>query len=98
MVLEVRRASAIDVRLYLVTHEKTKRPNMVPNTDSPMRGLAFVSRIERFDKKQVLAHCLQILPDYMVPGRIISHDEMTLNSNGKFDRTKIANLFGGSQA
>jgi amino acid adenylation domain-containing protein len=54
--------------------------------------VAFVSGLETLDENRVLAHCRDILPDYMVPRRIVLIDDMPVNVNGKIDRTGLVRL------
>jgi D-alanine--poly(phosphoribitol) ligase subunit 1 len=43
-----------------------------------------------FDESELLAHCRQQLPDYMVPGRFARLDSIPTNANGKADRRAVA--------
>ncbi len=47
------------------------------------------------DEIQVRSHCSSILPWYMVPGKIIFVNEIPLNENGKTDRKKLLESYGG---
>jgi mycobactin phenyloxazoline synthetase len=41
---------------------------------------------------EILAHCRDRLPAYMVPGRVLFLDSVPLNSNGKIDRAAVGRL------
>ncbi len=45
---------------------------------------------KQLDLAQVIAHCRQALPAYMVPTRLIMRDALPRNANGKLDRSRIA--------
>lgn len=46
---------------------------------------------ENIDKKFLYSHLKNLLPNYMLPGLIISEKAMPLNANGKIDRRILAN-------
>lgn len=58
--------------------------------------VAFVSGVNAFDERRVLARCSDVLPDYMVPKKIYLVDELPLNLNQKIDRKKLSNLLEGA--
>lgn len=46
-----------------------------------------------FDKKELLHFLQSKLPDYMIPSKIITIQEMPLNTNGKIDRNALKKIF-----
>ena len=44
---------------------------------------------EKLTTGDIRAHLLELLPEYMVPTRYVSIDEIPLTTNGKVDRTKL---------
>jgi amino acid adenylation domain-containing protein len=54
--------------------------------------VAFVSGLEQLNEGAALSSCRGILPDYMVPSRIVLIAEMPLNANGKVDRPSLVRL------
>jgi D-alanine--poly(phosphoribitol) ligase subunit 1 len=54
--------------------------------------VAFVSGLDTFDESQVLAYCRKILPDYMVPERVVLIDNMPVNASGKVDRLELVRV------
>ncbi|MEQ8663603.1 MAG: AMP-binding protein, partial [Gammaproteobacteria bacterium] len=42
------------------------------------------------DERAIVAACKRVLPNYMVPARVVLTDEMLQNPNGKIDRTQLA--------
>jgi amino acid adenylation domain-containing protein len=57
--------------------------------------VAFVSGIESLDHGRILAYCSGVLPEYMVPKKIILLNEMPLNVNGKIDRQQLVRILEG---
>jgi acyl-CoA synthetase (AMP-forming)/AMP-acid ligase II len=54
--------------------------------------ISFISSSDNGDNKsevEILNHCKQFLPAYMMPEKIMFIDEMPLNSNGKIDRHEL---------
>lgn len=54
--------------------------------------VSFISAPDKGNEKKeadVLNHCKEILPHYMLPEKIIFIDEIPLNNNGKIDRNKL---------
>ena len=48
------------------------------------------------NEKTILQACSRIVPNYMVPSRVVFLAEMPLNDNGKIDRKAAARLVGAS--
>lgn len=46
---------------------------------------------ENIDKKELYAHLKNLLPNYMLPGLILSETTLPLNPNGKIDRLALMN-------
>ena len=53
-------------------------------------------------KKELYAKLKRMLPEYMLPGKVVYMEDMPLNANGKIDRVKLkeylqeeGNSFGG---
>ncbi|MGB8523749.1 MAG: coronamic acid synthetase CmaA, partial [Candidatus Acidiferrales bacterium] len=59
--------------------------------------VAFVSGTNHIDSDQIIAYCNARLPDYMVPRKIYTIEELPVNANGKIDRSKLAGLLEGMQ-
>jgi acyl-coenzyme A synthetase/AMP-(fatty) acid ligase len=55
------------------------------NDDGPTGLTAIVSATQR-SEDEILDQVATILPDYMVPGRVVFLSELPLNANGKIDR------------
>ena len=49
----------------------------------------FVCGVDEIDVVAVRNHCVASLPDYMVPRKIFSIEELPLNANGKIDRKQL---------
>lgn len=47
------------------------------------------------EKEKIIALLNSLLPDYMIPGKILSIDSMPLNANGKIDRKMIKEIIQG---
>ncbi len=54
--------------------------------------IGFVASPADLDEKTLLAELAKVLPDYMVPNRIVIKAEMPKNPNGKVDRQQLHNL------
>src|SRR5262249_32103962 len=46
------------------------------------------------DIEAIRKTCVNLLPDYMIPSRIVILDEVPLNASGKIDRNAAARLIG----
>jgi len=57
--------------------------------------VAFVSCKEAADEKVVLRDLAQLLPSYMIPGKLIIMEDLPKNPNGKVDRQKLKTLLNG---
>ena len=44
------------------------------------------------DERELLRHCAELLEDFMVPRRIVLHDELAKTANGKIDRRTLATM------
>ena len=51
------------------------------------------SKDESMDQKSVNAQVAGMVPDYMVPGKVIRLDQFPYNLNGKLDRIKLRSMF-----
>ena len=40
-------------------------------------------------KEEIYKHLKSVIPEYMMPGRIVCMDDLPLNANGKIDRVKL---------
>ncbi len=47
------------------------------------------------DENEVIKVCQNVLPNYMVPKKVVIYDELPLNPTGKLDRNKIKSMFPG---
>ena len=47
------------------------------------------------EKEKIISLLNSLLPDYMIPGKILSIDSMPLNANGKIDRKMIKEIIQG---
>ncbi len=57
--------------------------------------VGFVACAEAVEEKSLLAQLVLLLPDYMVPGRLIVMPKLPINPNGKVDRQQLhASLAG----
>jgi len=54
--------------------------------------IGFVASPEEVDEKSLLAELRNLLPEYMIPSRIIVKPELPKNPNGKVDRQQLFNL------
>jgi acyl-CoA synthetase (AMP-forming)/AMP-acid ligase II len=64
-----------------------------PVKDGSAEGVvAFVAGGDVLDEAGILAHCQQVLPDYMMPQKLYRRDELPLNANGKIDRLRLVSL------
>ena len=65
-----------------------------PIVDGAAQGLVgFVAGAKQgFDESSVLKSCESVMPEYMVPKRIHFLSSLPLNTNGKVDRVKLANM------
>ena len=51
---------------------------------------AFISGAQNKSEAEIITHCRQFLPEYMVPRRIYFIEKMPINASGKIDRKKLA--------
>jgi D-alanine--poly(phosphoribitol) ligase subunit 1 len=51
--------------------------------------VGFVACTMEIGEKELLAELAQLLPDYMVPGRLVVMPQLPLNANGKVDRKQL---------
>jgi len=67
----------------------------------PVRGgsadgiVSFVCGTDELDSLQVLERCRTVLPDYMVPSRLLVIPTFPLTANGKVDRRKLTQMLSG---
>lgn len=54
--------------------------------------VAIVTLADQAGEDQVITHCRAILPNYMVPQRIVVMAEMPRNQNGKIDRNHLKSI------
>lgn len=54
--------------------------------------IGFVASSADVDEKILLAELVKVLPDYMVPSRIVIKSELPKNTNGKVDRQQLHGL------
>jgi D-alanine--poly(phosphoribitol) ligase subunit 1 len=54
--------------------------------------IGFVSSSEALDEATLQRHLALLVPDYMVPSRVIVTDRLPMNPNGKIDRQNLATL------
>jgi acyl-CoA synthetase (AMP-forming)/AMP-acid ligase II len=47
---------------------------------------------EELDPAALRRHCAERLEDYMVPQRVVVHEELPKSANGKIDKRAIADL------
>lgn len=59
--------------------------------DNENKRIVIFATPEDIDKKTLYAHLKSLLPNYMLPGLIISEKTMPLNQNGKIDRLALTN-------
>lgn len=71
-----------------------KAVNLFDRAGRSGRIVTFAANVEDPGKveKQLLEHCRDTLPWYMVPEKVIFVDEFPLNVNGKIDRKKLEEL------
>lgn len=85
-----------EIECALETHpEIWKAVVLAPYTQQGHRQLVayFVSKNnEKIGLECIKAHLKKILPNYMIPGIIMPLDVFPLNSNGKIDRKKLAEI------
>ena len=62
--------------------------------DDQRRRIAVYVTPEELDKKAVYAHLKRLLPQYMLPGLIITEETLPLNQNGKIDRQILKKRLG----
>jgi amino acid adenylation domain-containing protein len=56
---------------------------------------AFLVAGERkLSAEELIAHCRKVLPEYMVPARVIYLEKLPLNANGKIDRKRLCEGLG----
>ncbi len=60
-----------------------------PHNDIAAKIYTFVSGKSTKSEKELMDHCAQSLPNYMVPSRFHFIERMPLNSNGKIDRNAL---------
>jgi long-chain acyl-CoA synthetase len=78
--------------LYLVPGV---REAAVVGVDDELLGQAVVAHVSaepgcELDPRELRRHCAQRLEDYMVPKRVVVHDELPKNDNGKLDKLALA--------
>lgn len=44
------------------------------------------------DKKEIRERISSLVPDYMLPGKVVTLEDMPINANGKIDRVKLKEL------
>ena len=60
--------------------------------DSERKRIVLFYEGEKYEQKELLDRLSQLIPEYMLPGRIMYLDRMPRNANGKIDRTALKGM------
>ncbi len=60
--------------------------------DSERKRIVLFYEGEKYEQKELLDRLSQLIPEYMLPGRIMYLDRMPRNANGKIDRTALKSM------
>ena len=74
--IEVAVSSIPEISLCCCLYDD-KRQRIVRFTDAPL------------DKKEIKERISSLVPEYMLPGKVVYMEEMPINANGKIDRVKL---------
>jgi acyl-CoA synthetase (AMP-forming)/AMP-acid ligase II len=82
-----------EIEATMYAHPAVKEVAVVPIPDDAIgnRVIAFVSLLDKSSVKRedLLAHCAQRLPRYMVPTSIELRDSLPRNPTGKIDKVSL---------
>ena len=79
--------------LKKITSENSVVTIPYPVNNGIAQGLySFFTRDCKRGEKEIIASCRELLPDYMIPKRILFIDDFPLNANGKIDRSALNKL------
>jgi D-alanine--poly(phosphoribitol) ligase subunit 1 len=56
--------------------------------------MSFVVCTSKTDEKSLLTSLAKLVPDYMVPSKLVVMPKLPKNPNGKVDRQQLRNLLG----
>jgi amino acid adenylation domain-containing protein len=81
-----------EIEAALVSHDAVREAAVVAVPDERIGHalVGFVATVAGLDPTDLKRHCLQRLPRYMVPGRIVVSETLPHTSTGKIDRQKLA--------